>query len=63
MADHYTAVNDALKAFGGEAGYGAWTITTYERDASRAWYFGLSHGYVGYPNKSNPKHVRAVRAI
>ena len=61
MADQYTSVNSALKAFGGDNGYWYWTSNEY--DASRAWYFGLVSGCVGNRSLSHTGCVRAVCAI
>ena len=38
-----------------------WSSTEY--DGGSAWYCSFGGGYAGYGNKTNPYHVRAVRAF
>ncbi|MGN0222954.1 MAG: protein kinase, partial [Muribaculaceae bacterium] len=59
IADQYKEVNAAFEAFGGNSGYGYWTITRYSY--SSAWCFYLNHGSVGV--SCDYKCVRVIREI
>ena len=61
MAGQYSAVNSALKAFGGDSCY-YYNWTSTENGASQAWSF-YRGGVNAYDYKSSGRHVRAVSAL
>ena len=62
LVDNKTALNSALRAFGGtEMVMWYWTKTEY--DASYAWIVGMLNGYVYYNDKTATYRVRAVAPV
>ena len=62
LVDNRTALNNALRAFGGiDMKFWYWTKT--EKSSSSAWYVSMPYGGVLYNNKTGTASVRAVAPV
>ncbi len=64
MLAHFTRINAALEAVGGEPLRNDWYWSSTQYGATNAWYLSLSNGYANYNTKAtNQYRVRPVSAF